>query len=127
MTPVGRRSERGFTIVEVIVAIMVLTVGLLALSMTAALTTRMIGRGQRSGVVAAFTQRVIEEQRLQACTVRNPGSQVLNRGGTQLAKVSWTWATASATTFLLQLSTTYVTAAGRQRTDQTETTISCLV
>lgn len=127
MTRSGRRTQGGFTIVEVIVAIVVLTVGVLSLSMTAALVTRMIGRGQRSAVVAGFTQRILEEQRLQACAVRTDGSQVLNRGGTQLAQVTWRWSSPSANTFRLQLSTTYATAAGRTRTDQTETTISCLV
>jgi len=39
------KREQGFTIVEVIVAILVLTVGLLALVTSAALVTRMIGRG----------------------------------------------------------------------------------
>ena len=40
-----RNSQRGFTIVEIIIAIVVLTVGLLGLVSTAALVTRMIARG----------------------------------------------------------------------------------
>ena len=48
------KQERGFTIVEVIVAMLVLTVGLLGLVTSAALVTRMIGRGQRSAVAAAL-------------------------------------------------------------------------
>jgi prepilin-type N-terminal cleavage/methylation domain-containing protein len=126
VTPAGR-EERGFTLVEVMIAIVVLTVGLLGLVTTAALVTRMIARGQRSAVVAAFTQRVMEEQRLRACTARADGTQYLNRGGTQLARATWTWTAPGPTTFRLQVSTSYVTAAGRQRTDLSETTISCII
>jgi hypothetical protein len=76
--------------------------------------------------VTAFTQHVLEQQRLRACTARADGSQDLYRGGTRLAKAAWTWAAAGATTYRLQLATTSVTTAGRHRTDVTETTISCV-
>ena len=42
------KREQGFTLVEVIIAILVLTVGLLGLVTSAALVTRMIGRGQHN-------------------------------------------------------------------------------
>jgi len=48
------KQQQGFTLVEVIIAILVLTVGLLGLVTSAALVTRMIGRGQRSAVQAAI-------------------------------------------------------------------------
>ena len=50
------RSRVGFTLVEVLVAITVLSVGLLSLAGTMALTIRMVGRGgqaARAGVAAA--------------------------------------------------------------------------
>jgi Tfp pilus assembly protein PilE len=49
-------SRSGFTIAEVMVAVVVLTVGVLALVGSAALTSRMLGRGRhstRTGQVAA--------------------------------------------------------------------------
>jgi Tfp pilus assembly protein PilE len=49
-------GRSGFTIVEAMVAVVVLTVGILALVGSAALTTRMVGRGRhdtRTGQVAA--------------------------------------------------------------------------
>jgi len=39
------QGSQGFTIVEVIIAIVVLTIGLLALMSSSALVTRMIARG----------------------------------------------------------------------------------
>src|SRR5205823_5075225 len=72
--------EQGFTIVEVIVAILVLTVGLLALVTSAALVTRMIGRGQRSAVSAQYAQRRLEMLRVSGCKSQAGGSEVLMRG-----------------------------------------------
>lgn len=118
--------DGGFTIVEVLIAIIVLTVGLLGLMTTSALVTRMIARGQRSAVASSFTARQLEEQRLRACTVRNDGFQDLYRGGTRVARTSWAWTDAGNNTFRLLLVTTYITAPNRSRTDTTETTISCI-
>jgi Tfp pilus assembly protein PilV len=112
--------------VEVIIAIVVLTVGLLGLMATGALVTRMIARGQRSAAAAAFTAQQVEEQRYRACTVRVNGSADLYRGSTHLARTSWAWSDAGNSTYRLQLATTYVTGANRYRTDSTETTISCI-
>jgi prepilin-type N-terminal cleavage/methylation domain-containing protein len=127
MTTPRREGERGFTLVEVMIAVVVLTVGLLGLVSTAALVTRMIGRGQRSSVAAAFSQRIMEEQRLAACTTRNDGSRDLYRGTTRVAQAGWRWSAPSASTFRLEVTTTYTTRAGMQRTDVMETTISCII
>jgi prepilin-type N-terminal cleavage/methylation domain-containing protein len=43
------RKEEGFTIVEVLVAVMILGVGVMALAGSSAMVTRMIGRGKSSG------------------------------------------------------------------------------
>lgn len=39
-------NERGFTIIEVLIAVVLLTVGVMAMVTTAALTTRMVTQGQ---------------------------------------------------------------------------------
>jgi len=54
------KNRRGFTIIEVIIAIIVLTVGILGMVTTAALVTRMIARGQRSAMATAFAARRLE-------------------------------------------------------------------
>src|SRR4029077_9336160 len=68
------KREKGFTIVEVIVAILVLTIGLLGLVTSAALVTRMIGRGQRSAVAAQDSQRRLRRLRGRGRQSRGAGA-----------------------------------------------------
>jgi prepilin-type N-terminal cleavage/methylation domain-containing protein len=49
----SHRSEQGFTIIEIMLAVVLLTVGVMALVGSSALATRMIGRG---GVSTQVTQ-----------------------------------------------------------------------
>ena len=120
------KREQGFTIVEVIVAIVVLTVGVLGLVTTAALVTRMIARGQRSAVAAIFAAQRLERLRRSACTVRTAGSDTLYRGAGRLAVNSWTFIDAGNSTYRVRLVTTYLTAQNRTRSDTMETAISCI-
>lgn len=119
-------QERGFTIVEVIVAILVLTIGLLGLVTSAALVTRMIGRGQRSAVAAAYAGRRLEMLRASVCWSQTPGSEVLMRGATPVDSVSWSFVALSNQTWQILLTSKYPTALGNWRTDNFETEVSCL-
>jgi prepilin-type N-terminal cleavage/methylation domain len=52
------RGEKGFTIIEIMLAVVVLSVGVMALVGSSALATRMIGRGNKSTeVVQVATAR----------------------------------------------------------------------
>jgi prepilin-type N-terminal cleavage/methylation domain-containing protein len=54
----SRRSEQGFTIVEILMAVVVLSIGVMALVGSSAMATRMIGRGKEStDVVQVATAR----------------------------------------------------------------------
>lgn len=46
------RSQRGFTLIEVMIAVVLLTIGVMALVSGSAMTSRMIGRGRNSTMVA---------------------------------------------------------------------------
>ena len=120
-------NEQGFTVTEVIIAIVVLSVGLLALASTAALTTRMIGRGQRSAVASTFAAQRLELLRPTACRTQVNGTEVLTRGSVTLATNTWRFSNPGNQTIRIQLVTTYLSAQGKSRTDTTETAVSCNV
>jgi len=123
------KREQGFTIVEVIIAIMVLTVGLLVLVNSSALVTRMIAQGQRSAVAATDGARILDSLRAVACTVRNPGSAVVWRGGTPVDSLNWRYTADPLATdhWRLVLSSNYRTRQSQWRRDSMETYISCRI
>jgi len=68
-------GERGFTIVEVLVAVLVLSVGVLALVGTAGLVTRMVGQGHRFTEASALASERVELLRAQGCPSAGSGSE----------------------------------------------------
>lgn len=123
------QGRGGFTIVEVIIAIMVLTVGVLGLVTTAALVTRMIARGQRSAVAGTFAAQRMERLRTAACipAQRLPGAENLMRGSTTVASNIWrfTLVAGSTNTWRIDVTTTYKTVKNRSRTERMETIVLC--
>ena len=79
------KNHEGFTIVEVVVAILILTVGLLALAHTAGAVTRMVGQGQRFTYASNLANERFEILRSQRCPSMSAGSE--SRGSYSL-----TWA-----------------------------------
>jgi type IV pilus assembly protein PilV len=79
------KTERGFTIIEVLVAVVILTIGLLGLVTTAALVTRMIGQGQRYTEAAALAGDRFEQLRSVSCAALANGTST--QGG---FTVAWT-------------------------------------
>lgn len=60
------QTRRGMTLIEILIALVVLAVGILALASTSAMTTRMIGRGKVETRAALAASRRMEELRLAA-------------------------------------------------------------
>lgn len=123
----GPRNEAGFTLVEVIIAVMVLTVGMLGLVSTAALVTRMIGRGQRSAVATNFAAQRLERLRIAACipAQRVAGAENLMRGSNVVASQQWRFTLVAGNTWRIDITTTYKTTKNRSRTERMETTVIC--
>ena len=128
------KNNKGFTIVEIIIAILVLTVGILALVTTAALVTRMIARGQRSADASAFMARRVERiraiasgQLAGACVVPLPGADTLYRGSNWVAFNTWTVipVAGQGQNFRVKVVSTYKTTQNNVRRDSMETTFSC--
>jgi len=126
MNATRKSNESGFTIVEIIIAIIVLTVGVLGLVSTAALVTRMIGRGRVTEGAAIFAAQRLEMLRASACTVRQPGFEYQYRGTYPIAYNLWTWADAGNSTYRIRMQTGYRTGQNRVRYENLETSISCL-
>ncbi|HEV8400424.1 MAG TPA: prepilin-type N-terminal cleavage/methylation domain-containing protein [Gemmatimonadales bacterium] len=124
-----RNDQRGFTIVEIIIAIVVLTVGLLGLVSTAALVTRMIARGQRSSVAATFASQRMELLRPSACIdgQRTNGTDTLYRGSAWVAINNWTWVDQGNQYYRARIVTTYKTVKNSVRTDTLEVGVPCLL
>ncbi len=113
-------NERGFSLIEVIVAILILTVGILGLAATAGQVTKMVGWGGRYGGSAMAANAVLENLRATPCaTLSSSGSQV--RG---IYNVTWTVATSGN---LRTITVNVVYPNGRTtKTDVYETYRSCV-
>ncbi len=111
---------RGFTLVEVIVAILILSVGLLGLVTTAAITTRMIAQGQRYSETSTLAAQQLEILRSQDCAGLNGGSRSAGA-----FSVTWTVSTvAGGRARALDVVVTSPTGHGT-RADTFATTIPC--
>jgi Tfp pilus assembly protein PilV len=73
------RSSNGVTVVEVVIATLVLSIGLLGLVATAGVTTRMVGQGSRYSDVSALAMRRLEILRSQGCDGISNGSRTRGR------------------------------------------------
>lgn len=68
------RGRDGFTVVEVIIAIIILSVGIIGLATTAALVTRMVAQGQRYSEAAQLANKRFELLRASECDSLSAGS-----------------------------------------------------
>ncbi|MGH7509437.1 MAG: prepilin-type N-terminal cleavage/methylation domain-containing protein [Gemmatimonadales bacterium] len=122
-----RLSSRGLTLVEVLVAVVVLGVGVIALVGTSALVTRMIGRGKVETRAALVASSRMEALRLAAhatsprCTAPEfaTGGPAISGGMTE----SWVVPT-SGRVRRVRVTVTYLTARG-PRQAELETAVEC--
>jgi prepilin-type N-terminal cleavage/methylation domain-containing protein len=113
-------NERGFSLIELIVAILILTVGILGLAATAGQVQRMVGWGGRMAGSAAVASARLEMLRATPCAS-------LAASGTQtqgIYTVSWTVAS-SGNLRTMTVTVTYPNG-GSTRTDTYESQRSCV-
>lgn len=71
-----RRARRGFTIVEVMVAVLVMSVGILGLAGASAVVTRLLDRGDQQTAAAMTAQRRFERLRATRCPLASGSATV---------------------------------------------------
>jgi len=81
----SRKAEAGASLVELMVAIVVLATGVLGLASTAAVVTRQVAVGRAMGTAATIARSRFEQQRSLNCAGLTSGSAVI-RGYSE----SWT-------------------------------------
>jgi Tfp pilus assembly protein PilV len=122
-----KRSTIGLTLIEILIAIVVLGVGIAALVGSSGMVTRMIGRGKVETRAAAAASSRMESLRLAAyatsprCTspAFASGGPVISGGMTE----SWV-VPASGKARRVRVTVTYLTVRG-PRTAELETTLEC--
>ena len=122
-----RRNQGGFTIIEILIAVVVLMVGVLGLVMTAALVTRMMGRANRAQMAANYASQRMEKMRTAACIAgqRNAGVDTLYRGSQMIAYNTWSYTDMPSGSYRLQVITRWETTNNKLRSDTLEAGVPC--
>lgn len=98
-------SRDGFTLVEVLVALVVFAIGALGLAAETAALTRQVGIGQRAAVVTAAATARLERLRARACASRTNGVETVRHHSVPLADLHWSWRDPGDSAFRLTLVT----------------------
>ena len=118
-----RHARRGFTVVEVLIAVTVLVVGVMGMMGTSAAITAMLSRGARSNRAAYFAQARLERLQSTPCQLLADGTETQATYYT----LAWTVTTPAATTGKrVRLISTYPGVIGNARADTVEATVLCI-
>jgi prepilin-type N-terminal cleavage/methylation domain-containing protein len=118
----NRQSTRGFTIIEIVIAIMLLSIGLLGMVTTAALVSRMIAQGQRYSMASTLANQRFEKLSALRC------SGIGTSGADTVGRIVITWTASSVNSGAGKLITmTVVSPTGKgDHTDKFTNTVACL-
>jgi prepilin-type N-terminal cleavage/methylation domain-containing protein len=125
-----KRSTAGFTLVEVLVAVTILGVGIVALVGSSAMVTRMIGRGQKATRAAQVASQRLEKLRLLAystnpkCTALANGNAAAGTMGVSGVSESWT-VVANGKQRVITETVSYRTVRGQTHSETLTTAIEC--
>jgi prepilin-type N-terminal cleavage/methylation domain-containing protein len=122
-----KQARAGFTLVEVLVAVVVLGIGIVALAGSAAMVTRMIGRGQMGTRAAQLASQRLERLR-NAAYLTNPrctDASFASGGPVTAQGVTETWVIQAGTQRIITETVTYRTANSGTHSDVFTTKIGC--
>lgn len=118
-----RLRRSGFTIIEVLIAVTILTIGVLGMIGTSAAVTRMLSRGNRSSRAAFYAQERLERLQATPCQLLANGNETKPPN----YALSWTITNpASGTGKRVRLISAYTGVVGKQRADTMEATVLCV-
>jgi type IV pilus assembly protein PilV len=92
-----RRARRGLTLIEVMIAVIVMAVGIMGLAGTASYVTQQMGGGNMQTIAAGLSTKVADSLSARRCSALVGGTQT-SRGVT----VTWTVADSSRTRWVQQ-------------------------
>jgi prepilin-type N-terminal cleavage/methylation domain-containing protein len=121
-----KRTGAGFTLVEVLVAVVVLGVGVTALVGSSAMVTRMIGRGQMETRAAQLASKRLETLRRSAYSTspRCTAGTFANGGPSTSQGVTESWQLTGTNPRTLTVTVSYKTSRGTH-SDVLTTLIKC--
>jgi prepilin-type N-terminal cleavage/methylation domain-containing protein len=99
------RGPNGFTVLEVLVALLVWAIGLLGLALETAALTRQFSRARRVELVSAMAAARLERLQGTACTRRSDGSEPVAVGSSTVATLQWSWVEDPPLTYRVRLVT----------------------
>ena len=117
----GLRSRGGFTIVELVVSIIIITVGVLALATGSAGVAKQMRAGNQSSLAAVIAQSRLETIRSLGCSSLSNGSAT-TRGMTEKWTITWITSRSRAVTE----SVTYTPRARASKTLGLRSVVPCL-
>lgn len=112
-------NRRGFTVIELVVTIVVLTVGLLAMAANSAVIGRQMRGARVMNEAAATAQARFEVLRASPCAA-------LSGGSATVGQVSEVWTTANATRVVIVTDTVKFTTRYGQQAYAYRTSIPCI-
>jgi type II secretion system protein I len=118
--------RRGFTIVELLFTLVILSAGLLALHGSSALTLRMVGGGWTRTLAASVAQQRLEQLRASACAGATSGSNE-TRGIREQWTLSPHGSAGAAATVGIELTVEYLVRVPRGATSRRSATFRALV
>jgi len=115
------RARRGFTLIELVVAIIIMTVGVLALATGSAGVAKQMRAGNQAALAAIVAQARLENIRSLGCTSLANGNAT-TRGMTEKWAITWL----SSRSRVVTESVTYVPRAKVSRTLAMRSVVPCL-
>ena len=113
------RPRRGFTLIEMMIAIIVMTIGIMGLASTAGYVAQQTGSGNMQTIAAALSTKVADSLSSRKCAALISGTQS-KRGVT----VAWTVTTATRTRTVDQ-TVTYKPKRGSTKTINYRMVLQC--